>query len=370
MTCRTTPYEHETSAAGGRTTPLTIEFMRLIAAAMFLCASAFAQKKPFDADAMMRIARISEPQLSPDGKLVAFTVERPDVAANTKPKQIFTVPLAGGAPTQITREGTNQRPRWTRDSKHIVFISNRGGSSQVWTMSADGSDQRAITNTPTEASGVSVSPDDKWIVFNSDVYPECSDDACNKSKAEAAKNNKVKARVYTSLLYRHWTDWQSSTRKHLLVAPLEGGAAKDLTPGQFDAPTFSLGGRDDYAISPDGKELAYVSNNERDQSTSTNTDVFVVPITGGETRRITLNAGADRSPIYSPDGKYIAFRSQARAGYESDRWRVMLFERASGRTVPVNEGQDRNVEEITWSPDSTRLFLVIEDRGRTTLEMA
>ena len=111
-----------------------------------------------------------------------------------------------------------------------------------------------------------------------------SDDACNKPKAEAAKNNKVKARVYTSLLYRHWTDWQSSTRKHLLVAPLEGGATKDLTPGQFDAPTFSLGGPDDYAISPDGKELAYVSNNERDQSTSTNTDIFVVPITGGETR--------------------------------------------------------------------------------------
>jgi dipeptidyl aminopeptidase/acylaminoacyl peptidase len=130
-----------------------------------------------------------------------------------------------------------------------------------------------------------------------------------------------------------------------------------------------LGGPDDYAISPDGKELAYVTNTERDQSVSTNTDIYVVPIEGGEPRRITLNAGADRSPLYSPDGKYLAFRSQARAGYESDRWRLVLFERASGRTIVLNEGQDRNVEEMTWSPDSTRLFYVIEDRGRTVVEM-
>ncbi len=340
-------------------------------AALAVSACVFAQtsKRRFDAEAMMRIARVSEPQLSPDGTQVAFTVERPDVNANTKPKQIYVAPVAGGQPRELTTEGTNQRPRWTRDSKRIIFVSNRGGSSQVWSMKADGSEQKAITTIPTEASGVIVSPDDKWIVFNSDVYPECPDEACNKAKKEAEKNNKVKARVYTSLLYRHWTDWQSSTRKHLMIAPIEGGPAKDLTPGQFDTPPFSLGGPDDYAVSPDGKELAYVSNTERDQSISTNTDIFVVPVGGGEPKRITLNAGADRSPSYSPDGKYLAFRSQARAGYESDKWRLVLFERTSGRTTIVNEGQDRNVEEITWSPDSTRLFYTVEDRGRTAVQM-
>ena len=253
--------------------------MRFVVAVLAASACVFAQtgKKPFDAEAMMRIARVSESQLSPDGKMVAFTVERPDVTANTKPKQIYVVPVSGGTPMSLTSEGINQRPRWTHDSKRIVFVSNRSGSSQVWIMKADGSEQKAITALATGASGVIVSPDDKWIVFNSDVYPECTDDACNKTKAEAEKNNKVKARVYTSLLYRHWTDWQSSTRKHLLIAPLEGGAAKDLTPGPFDSPTFSLSGSEDYAISPDGKELAYVTNTDRDQSTSTNTDIFVVP---------------------------------------------------------------------------------------------
>jgi len=340
------------------------------AVATSLCISAQPTKRPFDVDAMMRIARISEPQLSPDGKMVAFTAERPDFGANTKPKQIYVVPLTGGEPAAITTEGSNERPRWTRDSQRLVFISNRAGASQVWIMKADGSEAKAITNISTGASGVIVSPDDKWVLFNSDVYPDCGDDECNKTKAEAEKNNKVKARVYTSLLYRHWTSWQGGTRRHLLIAPLEGGSAKDLTPGPLDVPTFSLGGSDDYAFSPDSKEIAYVSNTDREQATSTNTDIFILPIGGGEPKRLTLGAGADRSPVFSPDGKQIAYRSQSRAGYESDKWRLVLHERSSGRTTVLNESQDRNVDEVTWSPDSTRLFFTVEDRGRTTVQMA
>lgn len=348
----------------------TIKGMRLAAAflGVSVCAFPQANKKPFDFEAMMRIARVSEPQISPDGKLTAFTVERPDLAENTKPKQIYVVPVAGGAPSQVTTEGINQRPRWTPDSKRIVFISTRGGSTQVWAMNADGSEQAAITNISTGASGVIVSPDGKFVVFNSDVYPECQDDECNKTKADAAKNSKVKARVYTSLLYRHWSEWQGGTRKHLLMVPIEGGAAKDLTPGSLDVPSFSLGGPDDYAISPDGQELVYSANTDRDQAISTNTDIFAIPTTGGAPKKITLGAGADRSPVYSPDGKFLAFRSQLRAGYESDKWRLVLLERATGRTTVVNEGQDRNIQEITWSPDSTRLFYTVEDRGRSTVE--
>lgn len=350
---------------------LTIEGMRFATAALFVSACLHGQtdKKPFDVDAMLRIARISEPQLSPDGKTVAFTVERPDVTANARPKQIYVAPVAGGTPVAITSEGSNQRPRWTRDSSRIVYVSTRGESSQIWSMNPDGSDPKAITGISTGVSGILVSPDDKWVLFNSDVYPECSDDACNKAKAEASKANKVKARVYTSLLYRHWSDWKSPTRKHLLIVPMEGGTAKDLTPGQADVPTFSLGGPDDYAFSPDSKEVSYVINTERDQATSTNTDIFVVPVEGGEPKRLTLGAGSDRSPVYSPDGKYLAFRSQARAGYESDKWRLALHERATGRTTIINEGQDRNVEEITWSSDGTRLFYTVEDRGRTLVQV-
>jgi dipeptidyl aminopeptidase/acylaminoacyl peptidase len=344
--------------------------MRCIVVALAASTLIFAQaKQPFDVDAMLRLARISEPALSPDGRTVVFTVERPDITGNTKPKQIYAVAVTGGLPIPITKDGTsNQRPRWTPDSRQIVFVSNRTGSSQVWSMKADGSDPKQLTNLATGATGVTVSPDGKNVIFLSGVYAGCADEACNKTKFEADKA-KVKPRVFTSLLYRHWNEWQGPTRQHLMAMPITGGTAKDLTPGDFDVPAFSLGGPDDYVIAPDGGEVAYVANTDRDQATSTNTDIFVVPMAGGEAKRASLGLGGDRSPVYSPDGKFIAYRSQARAGYESDRWRLITLDRATGQTTVLNEAQDRNVEEITWSHDSTRIFYSVEDRGRTSIYM-
>jgi dipeptidyl aminopeptidase/acylaminoacyl peptidase len=341
--------------------------MRFLAVALFLAASLGAQNKPLTADAMLKLARISEPQLSPDGRTVAFTVARPDIAKNSTDRQIYTVPSDGGTPVQITKDGGNQRPRWTPDGKRIVFVSTRTGTSQVWSMNADGSDPKQITSLAAGAEGVIVSPDGGSILFTSNVYPDCPDQACNDKRTEADKG-KVQPRVYTSLLYRHWSDWQPATRKHLLIASIEGGPVKDLTPGNFDVPTFSLGGPDDYAFSPDSKEVAYVVNTDRDAATSTNTDIHVVPAAGGDSRKVTTGLGADRSPAYSPDGKFLAFRSQERAGYESDRWRLMLLARATGATRELSAGEDRNVEEAVWSSDSSRLFFVLEDRGRTSLQ--
>ena len=340
--------------------------MRTVVALAALAVCAFAQKQPFTVDALLSIARISESTISPDGRTVAFTVERPDIEKNARPKQIHTVPVEGGTPVQITKEGNNQRPRWTPDGKRIVFISSRGGSNQVWSMNPDGTDPKQITALAADAGGVIVTPDGKNVLFTSSVYPGCADDACNKAKLDADKKQ-PKPRVYTSLLYRHWNEWQGPTRTHLMVAPIEGGPAKDLTPGTFDVPAFSLGGPDDYAVSPDSTELAYVANTDKDQATSTNTDIYIVPLTGGEPKKLTSGLGADRSPAYSPDGKTLAFRSQERAGYESDRWRLMLMDRATGATRDLTQGEDRNVEEVVWSSDSSRLFYVMEDRGRSSL---
>jgi dipeptidyl aminopeptidase/acylaminoacyl peptidase len=202
------------------------------------------------------------------------------------------------------------------------------------------------------------------------VYPECgSDDRCNKDKLDAEAKNKVKAHIYTSLLYRHWTEWQTKRRQHILGMNSDGSDVKDLTPGSHDVPPFSLGGPDDYAISPDSTELAFTMNVDANPALSTNSDVYTVPLTGGEPKKITISPGADDAPLYSPDGRYLAFRSQARAGYESDQWRLMALERATGRTINLSEGFDRWVGSMTWSPDSTRLFFTVEDRGRTGLQM-
>ncbi len=330
----------------------------------------FAQKAPFDVNAMMELKRIGDPQISPDSRWVTFTMQSVDVAGNRKPQQVWIVPLDGGTPRPITFEGeVNQRARWSPDSRRIAFISDRSGSSQIWLMDPDGANPRQVTNLATEADGVLFSPDGKNLLFTSTVYPECAaDDACNKRNLDAEKAGKVRARIYTELLYRHWTAWQSRRRSHLLVVPVTGGTPRDLTPGTRDVPPFSLGGPDDYDVAPDGKEVCFAMNTDPVPATSTNTDLFVISIEGGETRRITANPGADSSPRYSPDGKYVAWRTQVRAGYESDRWRLVVLERATGRLTNLTENIDRWVNSFAWSPDSANLFFTTEDRGRQAIQ--
>ncbi len=351
------------------------------ASLLTLGASAAYCKAPFTFDAMMRLQRIDDPQLSPDGKLVAFTVQTVDLPNNIKPVQIYTVPVDGGVPQMITHEGgSNTRPRWAPDGKRIFFVSDRSNGSQVWSMNADGSDAKPVTHLPTEAGGVILSPDGHLMVFTSDVYPDCAardakpgalyDSACNKSKLDAESASKMKARVIDALLYRHWTHYQGARRQHLLIQSADGsGQPRDLTPGGLTVPPFSLGGPEGYVFSPDSTQITYVANTDADPSTSTNSDLFTVPAAGGEAKRITTNPGADEGPLYSPDGKYLAYRTQTKAGYESDQWRLAVLDLQKGSMNTLADSLDRWVESYTWSPDSSRIFFTIDDHGTNPLLM-
>ena len=333
-------------------------------------------KAPFTFDAMMQLARIDDAQLSRDGKLVAFSVQTIDMSNNARPTQIYVVPVDGGPPRQITHEGgSNTRPRWTPDSKRIFFISDRTNGSQVWSMSADGSGPKQITNLPTGADGVTLSPDGKLMVFTSDVYPGCEpggeyDAACNKKNLDDEQASKMKARVFTGLFYRHWTQYQGRRRKHILTRASDGsGMVKDLTPGDLNVPPFALAGPEPYVFSPDNTQVTYVANTDPDLSISTNSDLFTISVNGGTARRMTTNPGADEGPVYSPDGKYLAYRTQIRSGYESDRWRLAVLDLASGQMNTLADNLDRWVEFYTWSPDSKSIFFTIDDHGTTPLLM-
>jgi dipeptidyl aminopeptidase/acylaminoacyl peptidase len=151
------------------------------------------------------------------------------------------------------------------------------------------------------------------------------------------------------------------------VQPAAGGVPKDLTPGDHDAPPFSLGGQDMYAFSPDSQEVAFTSNIDEVEAISTNNEIFVVPVTGGTPKKISTSPGSDSTPLYSPDGKYIAWRMQETPGYESDRFRLVIYERATGKITNVTENFDRWVGSVAWAPNSAFLFITAEDKGESPI---
>jgi dipeptidyl aminopeptidase/acylaminoacyl peptidase len=326
--------------------------------ALVLLLAAPAAPRVFTATEMMRLQRLADPDVSPDGKWVAYqatTVQLPGGDRNT---DLYLVPLTGGEPRRLTRHPKSDRqPRFSPDGKRLAFLSDRDGPPQVHVFDLEGGEPRKATSLPGGVTSFA------WVDANtvlavSDVWPG------GKEPAVTAKGS---ARVYNGLLFRHWDAWEDGERSHLFAASLDGGAVRDLTPGDRDVPPFSLGGPEDYDVSPDGKEVCFSRNDDAVPALSTNADLFVVPVAGGGPRRIASSPGYDGACRYSPDGGAIAFRAQMRGGYESDRWRLMVYDRGPGAVRNLTEAFDRHVGEPAWSPDSRTLFFAAEDGGRAPI---
>jgi dipeptidyl aminopeptidase/acylaminoacyl peptidase len=346
---------------------------RLLVALLFVSSFAVAQdKRPFTFEDMMALKRVNEPAVSPDGKWVAFSAVEVNLDENTKRPHLWVVPLAGGESKQLTSGPGEDRPRWSPDGKRLAFVSSRDGGSQIWTADFDPAtislgEPRKVTNISTEADGELWSPDGKNMLFTSQVWPNCPDDACNRQREAEHAASKVKASIFTHLFYRHWSTYSAGKRTHIFVIPVEGGTAIDLTPGDHDAPPFSLGGQDMYAFSPDGKEVAFTSNIDEVDAVSTNNEIFVVPVTGGVPKKISVSPGSDSTPLYSPDGKYIAWRMQERAGYESDKFNLVIYDRNTAAITNATHSSVLWVGSFVWAPDSKLIFFAAEFHGESRI---
>jgi dipeptidyl aminopeptidase/acylaminoacyl peptidase len=316
----------------------------------------------FNATEMMKLERLSDPQVSPDGALVAWAQTAVKAADFSRNSDIYVAPLAGGPARRLTSHAkSDSRPRFRPDGKALGFLSTRDGEAQVFVLNLAGGEATKATSLDTGVESFVWIDNDRLLV-TSRVFPDCPDQACNKKKMDEA-GKPSSAQVYDGLLFRHWDTWDDGRRSHLFVIPAAGGEARDLTPGAKDVPPWSLGGPEDVAVSPDGQEVCFSRNDDAVGAISTNADVFVIPTAGGEARKIASSGGYDGACRYSPDGGRIAYRAQVRAGYEGDRWRLMVYDRKAGTTTNLTESFDRQVDGPTWSPDGKTLFFTAEDEG-------
>ena len=327
------------------------------AAALLSLASPVAAARPLTIQDLLTAVRVSDPQLSPDGRQVAFVRTTTDLASGKRNADIWVVPADGSAPPRllIGGEKSENTPRWDPDGSHIAFISTRDGDPQIYIANPDGSNIRQFTRV---AGGVQppmvIAPDRSMIAFVADV----------KQGADTPPN----VHHLTRLLYRHWDEWRENVRHHVFVASFSGGEPRDLTPGDFDSPPTQA---EDAAIAftPDSKELVFVSNRQGidREAWSTNNDVWSVPVTGGTAKKLTPNPAADAQPTFTPDGKLMIVRAQRRPGFESDRWYLDVYDKATGARRTVFETPDLSVNDFALSRDGNTILFTATSHAADNL---
>ena len=360
---------------------------RNIASRLLVCAliapggaarAAEARDARFTVEDLVLLKRISDPQLSPDGRQVAFVQRETDMDANKGRTSLWLLELTPGtaAPRRLTDVKANDSsPRWSPDSRTLYFLSTRSGSSQVWRLALTGGDAQRVTDYPLEVGALKVSPHADLLALSMEVFPDCPTLACTRERLDARSRDKATGRLYERLFIRHWDTWSNGTRSHLFSAPLSAGGAASTTPIDvskgFDAdiPGKPFGGDEDFAFSPDGRSLVFSARIAgHTEPWSTNFDLFQTPV-DGSAPPVNLTSGNpawDALPVFLANGD-LAWLAQQRPGFESDRFHIVLKDARSGAVRSLTGGWDRTVHRLGATPDGKALLASVDELGQAPL---
>jgi dipeptidyl aminopeptidase/acylaminoacyl peptidase len=332
---------------------------------------------PFSVQDLVRLARVSEAAVSPDGKRIAYTLRTTDMDANKGRTAIWMIEARkhNASPARITDlEANSNAPEWAGDGRFLYYLSNRSGSTQLWRV-APGGDPTQVTTLPLDVGSFHVSPKGDRVFVTVEVFTDCPTLACTKERLDAAAHNHEHGVVYDKVFVRHWDTWSDGRRSQLFSIPLDASGAAAATPVNLtagidgDVPGKPFGGSEDYAISPDGLEAAFsVRAVPVGEPWSTNFDIYVVPAGGGTPRNLTAdNPAEDEQPAFSPDGTRLAYLASERPGFESDRLHLVLIDLKSGAKHPLTQNWDRSIASFQWSHDGKTLFATADHLGQHPL---
>jgi len=333
--------------------------------------SAAEETHPFSVHDMLAMDRISDPHLCPDGSRIVFTLRTTDLEADKGRTDLWLVGTDGSGLRRLTsHEAADTNPRWSPDGKSVYFLSSRSDSSQVWRIRIDGGEAEQVTDLPLDADNLLVSPDGKSIAFTMEVFPGLSP-AETKDRLERIEQRKASGRIYDRIFVRHWDTWKDGRRSHLFVMPLPDGEPVDVMPEMdADTPSKPFGGPEEFTFTPDSKAVVFSARDVgREEPWSTDFDLYLATVDGGEPPRCLTpkNEAWDTNPLFSPDGKTLAYLAMARPGYESDRFRIVLQKWPNGRKRILTEHWDRSPSALCWSADAKTLYATATNTGQRSL---
>ncbi len=308
-------------------------------------------------------------RLSPDGGKIAFVLTEHDTLTGDSHSGIYLIDSHGGKPHKLTNRIEHvSNIRWSPDGKSILFISDRGGkSNQAWRINIDGGEALQITSISTGASNAEWFPDGNRIMFTSRVFPNCRTDSCNEAKQKELDNRKTSGMLYAELPIRHYNHWLDDKVNHLIIYDLEDNRYKDITPQNMSVPPFALAGSPYYSIHPDGEHISFVTNTDSNLALSANNDIFVFNLREHTVKRLTDNKGNDNSPMYSPNGKFLAYKAMLRPGYESDRSRLMIYDAEKEEFHSLTPDFHLSVGGLQWDSDSEGIYFSAIEHGGNSL---